>query len=144
LKRQWSPGDVISLNFDMTAQVLEATPRVVDDYGRGAVQRGPLVYCLEQLDQPEEVVIFDVSLDLRKGRSSQFSDEFESNLLGGVVVLKHVGGVAEKSSSNSKLYSRYTPDAPKTRQVDLKFVPYYTWANRSASQMQVWTPILKT
>lgn len=143
VKRQWSPGDTIGVNFDMTPGVVEANPRVVDDFGRGAVQRGPLVYCLEQLDQPDGVNVFDVSLDLRKGKA-QFHDEFQSNLLDGVVVLKHTGGLADKTSSHTKLYSSYTPTVPKNQPVELKFIPYYAWANRSASQMQVWTPILKT
>jgi len=143
VSRQWSPGDAISMNFNMTSEVVEANPRVVDDFGRGAVQRGPLVYCLEQLDQPDGVNLFDVSLDLRKGRS-QFHDEFQSNLLDGVVVLKHVGRVSDSPSSQMQLYSSHAPTVGKTQQVELKLIPYYAWANRSASQMQVWTPVLKT
>jgi uncharacterized protein len=143
LRRTWSPGDVINVNFDMTPQVLEANPRVVDDYGRGAVQRGPLVYCLEQLDQPTGVPLFDVSLDLSKEHSSQFSDEYQGDLLDGIVIVKHAGVLREQSSSPQKLYSRYSGDAPKTRSVELKFIPYYAWANRTPSPMQVWTPISK-
>jgi uncharacterized protein len=143
LRRTWSSGDVINVKFDMTPQVLEANPRVVDDYGRGAVQRGPLVYCLEQLDQPAGVPLFDVSLDLSKKQSSQFSDEYQGDLLEGIVIVKHGGVVREQSSSQQQLYSRYSGDPPKTRQVELKFIPYYAWANRTPSPMQVWTPILK-
>jgi DUF1680 family protein len=143
LRRTWSPGDVINVKFDMTPQVLEANPRVVDDYGRGAVQRGPLVYCLEQVDQPAGVPLFDVSLDLSKKQSSQFSDEYQGDLLEGIVIVKHGGVVREQSSSQQQLYSRYSGDPPKTRQVELKFIPYYAWANRTPSPMQVWTPILK-
>jgi DUF1680 family protein len=143
LRRTWSPGDVINVKFDMTPQVLEANPRVVDDFGRGAVQRGPLVYCLEQLDQPTDVPLFDVSLDLSKGHSSQFSDEYAGDLLDGIVIVKHAGVLREQSSSQQKLYSRYWGDAPKTRPVELKFIPYYAWANRTPSPMQVWTPIFK-
>jgi uncharacterized protein len=143
LRRTWSPGDVINVKFDMTPQVLEANPRVVDDYGRGVVQRGPLVYCLEQLDQPVGVPLFDVSLDLSKKQSSQFSDEYQGDLLDGIVIVKHGGVVREQSSSQQQLYSRYSGDPPKTRQVELKFIPYYAWANRTPSPMQVWTPILK-
>ena len=127
----------------MTPQVIEASSRVVEDFGRVAVQRGPLVYCLEQLDQPEGVALFNVALNMRQQSASQFHEEFHSDLLGGIVVLKHMGATFEKSSSRSALYHRYTPDAPKTRQVELEFVPYYAWANRAATPMQVWTPILR-
>jgi DUF1680 family protein len=127
----------------MTPQVIEANARVVDDYGRVAVQRGPLVYCLEQLDQPDGVALFDVALDVRQKSASAFHEEFRSDLLGGVVVLKHLGAVSEKSNSHSALYRRYTAEASKARQVELSLVPYYAWANRAATPMQVWTPVLK-
>jgi DUF1680 family protein len=143
LQRRWSSGDVINVKFGMTPQVIEANSRVVDDYGRVAVQRGPLVYCLEQLDQPDGVQLFDVSLDVRQEASSKFREEFHNDLLGGIVVLKHTGAVSANSNSLRSLYRPYTAEAPKARQVELRFVPYYAWANRAATPMQVWTPILR-
>jgi DUF1680 family protein len=144
LRRRWSSGDVINVKFNMTPQVIEANARVVDDYARVAVQRGPLVYCLEQLDQPAGVPLYDISLDLRPKDASQFQEEFEPNLLGGVTVLKHVGAATQQSSSGSKLYYRYTSDSAPTRPVALQFIPYYAWANRAPTPMQVWTPYLRT
>jgi DUF1680 family protein len=143
LPRRWSPGDEIHVKFGMTPQVIEANHRVVEDYGRVAVQRGPLVYCLEQLDQPEGVALYDVSMDLRHGPASQFQEEFRSDVLGGIVMLKHMGAVDEKSGSGGGLYYPYTPNTPKARQVELRFIPYYAWANRAGTPMQVWTPILR-
>ncbi len=143
LRRRWAEGDAISVKFAMTPQVIEANPRVVDDYGRVAVQRGPLVYCLEQLDQPEGVGLFDVSVDVRPERSSNFEEEFQNDLLGGVMVLKHKGSVTDKSASSEALYQRYTAKKPEIRQVELRFIPYYAWANRAATPMQVWTPVLR-
>ena len=64
LRRRWLPGDVVSVKFDLTTHVVEANPRVVDDYGRVAMQRGPLVYCLEQLDQPEGIALADVRMNV--------------------------------------------------------------------------------
>jgi hypothetical protein len=143
LRRRWSAGDDINVKFGMAPQVIEANPRVVDDYGRVAVQRGPLVYCLEQLDQPEGVQLFAVSLDVRQKGGSAFHEEFRKDLLGGIVVLKHTGAVSEKSSSHSALYRAYSAEASKGRQVELSFIPYYAWANRVGTPMQVWTPVLK-
>jgi uncharacterized protein len=143
VRRRWSPRDAIHLKFGMAPQVIEANRRVVDDYGRVAVQRGPLVYCLEQLDQPQGVSLYDVSLDLRQDSLSAFHEEFDKDLLGGIVVLKHAGAWAEKTSSDGKLYRAYTTAVPKGRQVELKFIPYYAWANRAATPMQVWTPIFR-
>src|SRR5580765_6464137 len=55
VERRWTSGDVVRLSMEMPPQVLEANPRVADDTGRVALQRGPLVYCLEGLDQPNDV-----------------------------------------------------------------------------------------
>ena len=143
MRRQWTPGDVISVKFNMAPQVTEANPRVAEDFGRVAVQRGPLVYCLEQLDQPQGVALYDVMLDLRRSSSAQFHEQYQKDLLGGVVVLNHSGTATEKSSSGTRLYYQYSPVSPKTRQVELKFIPYYAWANRAATPMQVWTPIFR-
>ena len=143
LRRRWSSGDVINVKFNMTPQIVEANARVVDDYARVAVQRGPLVYCLEQLDQPGGVPLYDISLDLRPKDASRFQEEFEPNLLGGITVLKHVGAATPQSASGSKLYYRYTSDSAPTRPVELQFIPYYAWANRAPTPMQVWTPYLR-
>jgi uncharacterized protein len=143
LRRRWTPGDVINVKFNMAPQVIEANRRVVEDYGRAAIQRGPLVYCLEQLDQPDGVALYDVSLDLRRANSAEFQEEFKSDLLGGIVVLKHSGASYDKSDSSGSLYARYAPATAKVRQVELKFIPYYAWANRAATPMQVWTPVLR-
>jgi DUF1680 family protein len=143
LRRRWAAGDVINVKFGMTPKLIEANPRVVDDYGRVAVQRGPLVYCLEQLDQPEGVPLFDVSLDVRQPGASAFQPEFRVDLLGGIVVLKHTGAVSEKSSLHSALYRAYSAEVPKGRQVELSFIPYYAWANRVGTPMQVWTPVVR-
>jgi uncharacterized protein len=141
LRRRWAPGDVIQVKFNMTPRVIEANHRVVDDYGRVAVQRGPLVYCLEQVDQPDGVALYNVSLDLRPKSPSQFQEEFRQDLLGGVTVLKHVGAVNQQTAN--KLYYAYAPNSPQTKQVELTFIPYYAWANRTATPMQVWTPYLR-
>ena len=142
VKRQWTSGDTVEMRFNMTPQVLEANRRVVDDYGRVAVQRGPLVYCLEELDQPEGVELSAVSLDLRS--PVKFSEEHRNNLLGGIVVLKHPGAMAEKFKGEGKLYYHYAAGENKSRTLELTFIPYYAWANRAPTPMQVWTPILNT
>lgn len=143
IRRTWNAGDNVRLQFDMSPQVLEANARVVEDTGRVALQRGPLVYCMEQLDQPEGVALTDVAVDLGQKPGSAFHEEFESSLLGGIVVLRHAGGVYEKSASRSGLYYRYSSEAPKARKATLTFIPYYAWSNRAATPMQVWTPVLK-
>ena len=142
LRRRWSPGDTIAIKFNMAPQLIEANRRVVDDFGRVAVQRGPLVYCLEQLDQPQGIPLYDVSLDLRQHAVSSFHQEFEKDMLGGILVLTHPGARTDIPAGR-RLYSPYSSNPARSRPVELRFIPYYAWANRAATPMQVWTPVLR-
>ena len=63
IQRRWAAGDVVHLKMEMVPQVIEANPHVVEDAGRVAVQRGPLVYCMEQLDQPSGISLSDVAVE---------------------------------------------------------------------------------
>ena len=133
---------LVKLEFDMKPQVMQANQRVVEAFGRVAVQRGPLVYCLEQMDQPDGVALYDVSFDLRGGSGPQFHEEFAKDLLDGVLVLTHPGAVRVGPGA-SGLYRRYAAEMSNTRKIELKLIPYYAWANRTETAMQVWTPALK-
>jgi len=141
IKRRWAAGDAVRLQMEMAPQVIAANPHVADDTGRVAIQRGPLVYCLEELDQPGGVSLSDVAVN--PGRAQEFQSEFKSDLLGGVVVLHHTGVAYEGAASRNALYARYSGEPSKTRQLPLTFIPYYAWANREATSMQVWTPLFK-
>jgi DUF1680 family protein len=143
IRRRWSPGDVIHLQIEMTPQVVEANPRVADDTGRVAVQRGPLIYCLEELDQPSGVPLSNVALNLGKHPEKDFQSEMRSDVLGGVVLLHHPGVAYDRTGSASSLYPRYNGDVAKTEKVPLTFIPYYAWSNRQATAMQVWSPLVK-
>lgn len=143
IRRRWTTGDVIRLQAEMKPQVLEANPRVADDTGRVAVQRGPLVYCLEGVDQPEGVSLSDVALPVGKHPGTDFQTQFRGDLLEGVLVLQHPGFVTEEGASRNALYLRYNGEPPKTRQVTLTFIPYYAWSNRASTAMQVWTPVVE-
>ena len=141
IKRRWAAGDAVRLQMEMAPQVIEANPHVADDTGRVAIQRGPLIYCLEELDQPSGVSLSDVAVNAERTR--EFQNEFKSDLLGGVVVLHHTGVAYENNPRRNVLYSRYNGGPPKTRRMPLTFIPYYAWANREATSMQVWTPLVK-
>jgi len=143
IRRRWTAGDLVRMHFEMHTHVLKANPNVADDTGRVAIQRGPLVYCMEQIDQPEGVNLVDVALDFGPNPGARFQSQSRGDLLGGVTVLHHDGVAYERGQQESVLYSRYTGQSPKTRQVPLTFIPYYAWANRQATAMQVWTPLFK-
>jgi len=108
--RTWSPGDVLEFNFDMKIKTRHAHPRVKGHAGKAAVTRGPLVYCLESVDNPD-LDIFTAQLD-----RASLSAEFIPGLLGGCVAIN----------------GKTTDGKP------LRFIPYFLWANRGESQMVVW------
>jgi DUF1680 family protein len=143
IRRRWSGGDTVTLQFNMAAQILEANAQVTENTGRVAVQRGPLVYCMEQVDQGEGVALKDVALSADTASSGRFDEKFEKDLLGGVLVLRHPGTAYEESADRSDLYFPHDAAPPKSRRIQLTFIPYYAWANRVQTPMQVWTPIAR-
>jgi len=144
IRRRWNAGDSIRIKMNVVPQAIEANPRVADDSGRVAIQRGPLIYCLEEIDQPSGVLLSDVAVDPGHHPADQFQPEFKNDLLGGMVVLHHNGAVYEHGASERLLYSRYNGQSPQTRRVPLTFIPYYAWANRQATFMQVWNLLLES
>ncbi len=137
LKRRWSAGDKVRLEFDMAPRMTVSNPRVQDDRGRVAVERGPLVYCVEQLDQPGVASLADLALT--SGTGKEFRLEMRKEMLGGVVVLQHPGVYFDKPLSNEPLYQSAERSAARSgRAVTVSLIPYYAWANREPSAMQVW------
>ena len=143
IRRRWTADDTVTLQFNMAPQVLEANAQVTENNGRVAVQRGPLVYCMEQIDQGEDVALKNVALSAGKDASNGFEETFEKDLLGGVLVLRHPGAVYEESPDRSGLYFSHNAPPRKSRPVRLTFIPYYAWANRVQTPMQVWTPMAR-
>lgn len=142
VQRKWKSGDTVTLNFPMNTEVVASNPRVAEDRGKVAVRRGPLIYCMEQLDQPQGVALADVMIS--SSPAAKFTSESQPDLLQGITVLRHRGGVFELSSAEEALYAPARLVPAKTRPAELTFIPYYVWANRGPSAMQVWTPYTPT
>jgi DUF1680 family protein len=144
VRRQWKAGDTVRIGLDVRALVTASNPRIEENYGRVAVERGPLVYCLEQLDQKDATPLEQASLKLSNQPDKDFIAETRKELLGGVVVLKHRGAARQQSYSEMPLYLAVDAlDAKPGKPLDLTFIPYYTFSNRGASAMQVWTPYFR-
>ncbi len=85
IKRKWQAGDRIELFLPMPVLKVKARPEVKDDYGKIALQRGPVVYCFESVDNGPDI------LKRKVPKNARFVPKFEPDLLGGVVVLKGEG-----------------------------------------------------
>ncbi len=134
LKRNWQVGDVVQLDLDMAPLLMESDPRVPENRGSAAIQRGPLVYCLEAPDNPG-VDLFEARLDPAQAMRCTH----RSGLLGGVTVIEGAGIVPTQTEEAGSLYQPVGSRASvATRPVNLTAIPYYAWANRGPAQMTVW------
>jgi hypothetical protein len=135
LRREWRAGDFVDLNLPMEVRLMEANPLVEEDLDQVAIQRGPVVYCLESPDLPQGVKISDVAIpaDLK------LTTRYDRRLLGGVAVLEGKVLVRDHTDWNGKLYRQVQPEDLQPAAV--KFIPYSVWQNRGPSEMSVWLPL---
>ena len=131
IRRTWQPGDLLRLQLAMPATRVYAHPRVSSDIGRTALMRGPLVYCLEAVDQ--SVPLHTLSLP----RSTPLDSQFEPGLLGGVVMIQGTAKAVDEDAWGGNLYQTCPPIL---RDVPFRAVPYSAWDNRAPGEMQVWIP----
>ena len=129
IKRLWQPGDVVKLHLAMPVERLSAHPEVQVDQGHITLQRGPLIYCLEQCDQNEPLH------RLVLPPTAALTSQVEPGLLGGVVVVRGTAAALVDADWEDTLYR---PHPPATRPVPITAIPYYAWGNREPGPMQVW------
>ncbi len=132
IRRIWSQSDIVEPDFAMPVEVIEADRRISDSHGRVALQRGPLVYCLESTDNPG-VNLRDAAL----GDPESLSAKWQAELLGGMVAI-HGEGVEIKQGENAPMYRPVGTAALEASDFELTAIPYYAWANRGISDMTVW------
>jgi uncharacterized protein len=138
IRRQWSANDTIDLSFDMTTHLLKANPAVTEDRGRVAFQRGPIVFCMEHLDQPDHTTGMNLAGYTVQNRG-ETAAHFEPGLLEGVMVLSHPATISKSATDTTLYFSASTPNPPESP-TTIKLIPYYAWANRESASMQVWIP----
>ena len=130
ISRQWSPGDVIALDLPMPAERVYAHPSVRMNAGRVALKRGPLVYCVEETDNPGGQV-----QRLKLPRRAEVRAERRDDLFDGVVTLTAEAGRSDSDDWRDALYRTRPPtEAP----AKLTALPYYLWNNREKGSMLVW------
>lgn len=131
LSREWQHGDTVTLDLDMAPTLISAHPLVPQTQGRVALQRGPLIYCLEGADNgasldgivlPEDATWADAALPASFG-------------LPGAIGLTTRALKAVEKGWGPALYRAEAPDyAP----VEITAVPYFAWDNRGAGEMRIW------
>jgi DUF1680 family protein len=122
-RRTWQKGDTIELNLPMPIRRVAAHPKVKDDIGRIAIERGPVVYCFEGADNPKGVANLILPPD------AKLQSEYHGDLLGGIVTITGRGQIRQKGNE-------------LVEDIDVVAIPYYAWAHRGKNEMAVW--ILKS
>lgn len=125
LPRKWRKGDVVAVTLPMEVRRVVANPRVQDDLGKVALQRGPVIYCAEWADNQGR------ASNLIVPATAQFTATYKPDLLNGVTTLTATVPAVQVNEAAGTIQT-----VPQT----LTAIPYYAWANRGKGEMTVWFP----
>jgi len=125
IEREWKKGDEITIQLPMNIERVVANEKIEDNKGLTALQRGPLVYCIEHADNSGKAM----NIILPDG--ANFTSSFNAGLLGGVMTIHSKVPVAQISSDGESI---------TTSLREMTAIPYYAWANRGEGEMQIWIP----
>jgi DUF1680 family protein len=143
MKRTWKHGDVLEFDFAMPPSLIEADSRVDSVRGCLAIQRGPIIYCLEEYDQAKGVNLLDVEID----PSIKLTERWQADLLGGLMTVQVSGFQPSRSArTENELYHPLAARNKKKlslRKIKLTAIPYFAWGNRGIGPMRVWIPMAK-
>ena len=129
ITKEWKNTDSISLNFPMDIKVLMSNTNVRENSGKLCVMRGPIVYCLEEIDNGKNIQNLLLEAD-----KPMTVEDFE---IGGVMMNRIIAsGLRVKDTESDDLYLEYKP--VETEPVKLTLIPYYAWNNRGEGEMTVW------
>ena len=112
----------------MHGERIYANPAIAANNGKVALRRGPLIYCVEGVDNENDVL----GLSIAEGKIG--TEEYQPELLSGVRVLK-VPGIRTKRTDDLYLSTK-----PEQEAVTITAIPYYAWGNRGLNEMRVWLP----
>ena len=125
VQRKWKKGDRLSYDFSLLPRLVKANPGIKQDEGRLAIQRGPLVYCVEGADNGNKA--WNVLLPEQTNFESGFADILDEQVVTLSARLPVVKVEENGTGVNTQLQT-------------VTAIPYYTWANRGKNEMQVWLP----
>jgi DUF1680 family protein len=125
INKAWEKGDIVSLSLPIETKKVIAIDSISEDRNKISLQRGPLMYCFEHPDNDGMVNNIYIPDNI------QFSNNFENNLLGGIMKLEADAPTIKISEDGLTV---------KTENKRIAAIPYFAWANRGVGQMQVWMP----
>lgn len=134
IQRTWKQNDVIEINFPMRVMLMEAHPLVEELRNQIAIKRGPIVYCLESNEIPNEAKISDIVVP----NDIDFTSRYEADFLCGVTVLEGTVFLQSQTDWKQALYQEHL--SLKRTKINARFIPYFSWGNRGKSEMSVWLP----
>ena len=130
--KQWTGTETVELEFPMEVRLVQTNPKVRENIGKIAVVRGPIVYCLEEADNGADLHLVRLS-------PKAVCEVKAEKIAGEPVKTVLTEGLRQKNSENPEEEELYTIAEPDTEvPADLKFIPYYVWANRGENEMMVW------
>ena len=135
VRRRWRAGDTVTLTLPLRAELVTAHPRLEQNRNQAAVVRGPVVYCLEQVDLDPGTPLDQVHLP----RDFAPAARYRADLLGGVTVLEGAAVRAGGAAWNGGLYRR--GEARNPEPASIRMIPYFAWHNRGDCAMAVWLPL---
>ena len=136
ITRDMKKGDKIELTLDMPAILLESNPLVEETKNQVTVKRGPIVYCLESADLPNQN-IFDVMIPA----TIKLQPVPMKIDIGNVMALTGEARLLQNSNWKNTLYKEVNTTSTA---IKIKLIPYYAWANRGQTDMTVWMPLIRT
>jgi DUF1680 family protein len=134
--RSWRSGDTVELSLPMPVRFVEADERIDAVRDCVAIERGPIVFAVEHVDQGDGVVVDDLRLNPAEPASAEYRPE----LLSGVTVITARGRAVQQTPEDWPYPSAGEAGSPDGTDVEVSAVPYYSWANRGVGPMRVWLP----
>ncbi len=134
IHREWKAGDVIILDMPMEITLVEGHPRIEEVRNQLAIKRGPIVYCIESPDLPQNTRILDVYIKSNQDLHLYHRMDF----LGGVTTIE--GEILIRSDRSEDMYK--VIKQPQWKPFKTQFVPYFAWSNRGEAEMTVFMPVI--
>jgi DUF1680 family protein len=140
VERAWQPGDEIVLDLPLEPRLTEAHPRTDAIRDSLCIERGPIVYCLEEIDQEPGLDLMEAGISPDAAMRAVWRED----LLGAVMVVEAEGAAFDLEGWGDQLYRPATKTRARSQPARLTGIPYYAWANRGPGKMRVWMPRIES